>query len=333
MSEILVEVTRGNIVECIHRGDIAIVDNKNTLLHSIGNPEKITYMRSAAKPLQTLNVILSGAAEKFNLSNDEISIMCASHYAEDFHMKVLNSILSKINLKKDDIKGGIVTSLKQQYALELAYKRAELTPLHSDCSGKHTGMLSVCVHNNYPIESYLDFNHPCQQEILEHLAYMIGLDKSNISIGIDGCSAPVHSMPLRNMALGFAKLANPENLPEDYKQACNRIFKAMNDYPEMVSGTDGFCTELIKRTNGKLVGKIGAEGVYCIGIKEKNIGIAIKLEDGAMAKLPPIVVKTLSDLNVLSDKELESLSEYLIMKNRNDIDTTVGYVKPKFKLV
>lgn len=332
MSEKLIEITRGKVVETIHNGDIAIVNSKGDLLYHCGDPEKYTYWRSAAKPIQAFNVLLSGAADKYGFTDSEISIMCASHYAEEFHIKTIESILSKIGLKKENILGGIVTSLSADYALELARKQVVLNEMYTDCSGKHAGKLSVCVHKGYPIASYKELSHPCQQDILNVIAEMAEVKKEDIEIGIDGCSVPVHALPLKNMALAYAKLANPENLDTPYRKTSERIFKAMVKHPEMVSGTNGFCTDLIAASNGKLVGKVGAEGVYCVGVKGMDIGIAMKMESGSMAVLPPAVLSVLKDLNILNEEELASLGKYNPMINYNDLKNKVGEINAVFKL-
>jgi len=332
MSKKLIEITRGNIVECCHYGDIAVVNTKGEVLYSVGEAEKFTYMRSSAKPLQGLNVILSGAAEHYNLTNKELAVICSSHYAEPYHLETIQSILSKIGLNHKHILGGTVTSLSAKYALQLAWERVELNSLYSDCSGKHSGMLAVCRHSNYPIENYLSPEHQCQQEILRDIAYICELEEDDIQIGIDGCSAPVHAMPLYNMALGYARFANPADLDPSYQEACNRIFDAMNEFPEMISGTNGFCTELIKLTNGKLIGKVGAEGVYCVGLRNCGIGFAVKIESGSMAVLPPVVIQILKDLAVLTAAELSALSKYEVMPNTNDLNTVVGKIGAAFKL-
>ncbi|WP_461207738.1 asparaginase [Clostridium sp. DL1XJH146] len=333
MSEVLVNVTRGPIVESCHRGDAVVVDKRGRVLKYIGNPYKVTYIRSAGKPLQALNVILSGAAERFKFTDAEIAIMCASHYGEDFHRKTVEGILKKIGLTIDSLKCGSPLSIKEEYALKLVAEHFELNPTNSDCSGKHSGMLATCVHKGYEIEDYVKKEHILQQEILKVVAKMCEMKEEDIYLGIDGCSVPVHGMPLYNMALGFAKLANPDNLEDDYKDASNRVFKAMNNHPEMVAGTDGFCTELIKHTNGKLTGKLGAEGVYCIGFKDKDIGLAIKMEDGNYSRaLWPAVMRCLEDLNILDEDELKALDKFRVMDNTNTFNTVVGKIEPSFHL-
>lgn len=332
MAEKLIEITRNGIVESIHNGDIAITNSRGKLLYYYGNPEKFTYFRSAAKPIQTINVIRSGAHEHFAFTDDEISIMCASHYGEPFHLKTVESILKKINLNKDYVLSGTTTSLHPDYALQLAYQRVELNQLYSDCSGKHGGMLAVCQLKNYPLENYLHPSHPCQQEILEDVAYISQMDKKDIHIGIDGCSAPVHALPLINMAIAYASFTSPSNLSDDYQEAASIIFHAMNKHPEMISGTNGFCSRLIAATKHSLIGKMGAQGVYCVGIKNKDIGIAVKIEDGSMNVLAPVVLEVLSQLNLIDNESLKELDDFRIIENKNDKGTIVGQIKPIFML-
>jgi L-asparaginase II len=332
MAKKIIEITRGDIVESIHNGDIAIVNSKGDLLYQYGDANKYTYWRSAAKPIQTYNVLLSRTADHYNFNDAEIAIMCASHYGEAFHLKTVESILNKIGLNKNHILGGTVTSLNSDYALELARKQTELNPMYSDCSGKHAGKLSICKHKNYPIETYKELEHPVQQSILDIISEMAEINKEDIAIGIDGCSVPVHALPLKNMALAYAKLANPEDLIPNYKEASERIFKAMCHHPEMISGTNGFCSDLIAASNNKLVGKVGAEGVYCVGVKDRDLGIAIKMESGNMDVLPPAVIKILKDLNILDSIELKTLEQYNPIINKNDLKNKVGEINAVFEL-
>lgn len=332
MSIPLVEVTRGSLVECVHRGNIAVTDSNGILLASAGDPHTVTYMRSAAKPIQALNVIVSGAAAHFRLSGAELAVICSSHYAEPHQLQAVHGILEKIGLTVDHILGGTVTSLNPAYALELAAGHTFLTPAYSDCSGKHAGMLAVCVHKGYPVDTYLHPGHPCQQEILYLISTVCRTPENTITIGIDGCSAPVHALPLTAMARGFAAMASRQALPKDLRAPAQRIFTAMTVHPEMIAGRGGFCSDLISATQGRLIGKIGAEGVYCVGLRQEGTGIAVKIESGSMAVLPPVVVGVLEQLGLLSPQELQTLDRYRVMPNLNDRKRQVGGVRPVFVL-
>ncbi len=332
MSEILIERTRGNIVESIHRGDVAVVNRKGELLCKTGDAGKYTFMRSAAKPVQAMNVILSGAAEKFDFNDAELAIMCGSHYAEKMHVKTVQSILKKIGLDKKTIQSGSKKPLSSKVAFEYMWEKKEDDVLFNDCSGKHAGMLAVCLQKGYSITHYTEPSHPLQREILRIISHITGYEQDKISIGIDGCSVPVHALPLYNMAFGYARLAHPEGIGEGMEDAASNIFSAMNHEPFMVSGTNGFCTDLIRHTNGKLIGKIGAEGIYCVGLKEQAIGVAVKIEDGSMNVLPPVVMYILKELDVLAKSELKKLESYCTLNNYNDVNKVVGKIRPAFNL-
>jgi len=333
MSVKLLEVTRGDIVESMHRGDAAVVNYKGDLLYYAGNPRKVTYIRSAAKPIQALNVVLSSAYRQFDLSLKEIAVMCASHYGEDFHRETVEKILAKIGLSKEFILGGSVASLSKEVALLQAWNNQQPDQLYNDCSGKHAGFLAVCRKKGYSVNDYLNAEHPVQKEVLDIISKVCQYPKEKIKLGVDGCSVPVHAFPLFNMALGYARLARPDNFQSDYEEASNTIFRAMNQHPEMIAGTNGFCSELIRNTKGKLIGKIGAEGVYCIGLKKEGIGIAVKIEDGAMNRIPPAVIKILNDLNMLNEEEFHAFKKYAPMDNLNDKGVKVGEIFANFKLI
>ncbi|MBS3808480.1 MAG: asparaginase [Bacteroidales bacterium] len=328
----LVEVTRGKVTESLSRGDVAVTDGEGRIIYYAGDPHKYTYMRSSAKPLQALQVYLSGAAQHYGFSSREIAVMCGSHYGEPVHRQTVENILDKIGLTRNNLLGGTVTSLNPSYALQLEREGVELNPLFSDCSGKHAGMLAVCQYKGYPVDHYISPDHPLQQEIIQLIAGICRYEAENIAIGIDGCSVPVHALPLSHMAQGYARLTTTSLLPGEQQAAAGSIFTAMNRHPEMVAGTHGFCTELIRHTHGKLIGKIGAEGVYCIGLKNKNMGIAVKMEDGSMNRLPPVVMEVLNQLDLLSHRESQGLETYRYMDNLNDVHWKVGSIQPVFKL-
>jgi L-asparaginase II len=191
-------------------------------------------------------------------------------------------------------------------------------------------MLSICKYKGYPLDSYTHPDHPLQQELLQLLARITRYDKEAIAVGVDGCSVPVHAMPIRHMAQGFARLTTPDE--NQWSSPAGDIFRAMNRHPEMIAGTGGFCSDLIRHTHGKLIGKIGAQGVYCIGIRNKNLGIAVKMEDGNMERLKPVVIKVLEDLGLLTWQEAGVLRPYRLMNNLNDVESKVGEIRAVFEL-
>ena len=335
MSEILVEVMRGPILESIHRGDIAVVDSSGKLLYYIGDPFRVVSMRSSTKPLQALNVILTGAADKYNLTDEELSIMCSSHYGEDFHRKVIQGLIDKMGLTLDNLLVGPVPApFTVDYMVDLVKRGLEWKQSNAACSGKHCGFLAACLHQQFSVDTYDKIESPVQQQILKSIAYMCEIPQEKIMIAEDGCGVPVHGIPLYNMALGFAKLCNTGNLEDEYKTACKKITSAMIKAPEMVAGTNAFNTELIKNTNGKLICKVGAEAVFGIGILGKDLGIALKIDDGNWTRpINPVVMEIMKELGILTAQELESLSQFVSpVKYKNNHDRVVGEIKTAFKM-
>ncbi len=332
MSRIFIHKTRGPVVECVHRGDAVVVDPQGKIIAYCGDPQKYTYFRSSAKPMQALNVILSGAAKRFGLTDAELAVTCASHYAEDTHLEAVRSILSKSGVDEKYLHSGVAWSIRPEIAQRQISAGIPKQRILSDCSGKHAGMLASCAAKGYPLEGYTDPQHPVQQEILAILADVCDYPREQIAIGTDGCNVPVFALPIYNMALGYARLASPKHLPVKYRAAAKRIFAAMNAYPHMVAGTNGFCTELMLATGGRLIGKVGAQGVYCVGIREPAIGIAVKIEDGTPGMASMAMMHILKALRLLSDDEYRILERFHHLPNLNDDGLSIGEVYPVFRL-
>lgn len=333
MSAVLTEVTRGDIVESRHHGQVAVCDHTGKLLAYAGDPEMVTYIRSAAKPIQAVNLFLSGAADKYQFTPKELAIMCSSHYGEKFHQETIYGILKKIGLSTQDLLCGTPPSISADYQYKQIWEHHKLDESNSDCSGKHCGFLSVCMAKGYDIKDYNSPQHPMQQEILALMSDFCQLPKEDFAIGVDGCGVPVHGLPLKNMAMAYARFANPETLPEQYREPCRRLFQAVNEEPQMLAGTNGFCTEFLRHTHGKFIGKLGAEAVYCIGVKDKDMGITVKIEDGNYRALYPAVMSVLKQLNLLTPEEEKALEKFAVPEVRNDLGNTVGVIRPAVQLI
>lgn len=328
----LVTVIRGPVVESVHMGHVAVVDHTGHVLYRAGNPDTVTYMRSAAKPIQVLPVILSGAADTYAFTDTELAVMCASHYAEPHHLEAVRSILNRIGLTEDHLLCGPAQSLNPDVARRQAWDHQEKKPIFNDCSGKHAGMLSVCVHMGWPLDTYTDPDHPLQQDIRQRMADVCGLDPLEIQTGVDGCSVPVFAMPLSAMARSFSKLANPELVDNPVRGALHRIRYAMWGSPEMLAGTGGFCSALNRGGCGTVIGKLGAEGLYCIGVAGKDMGIALKIQDGSFRAVWPSAVRLLDQLGITGESLKQEISVFRDMPNRNAHGETVGRIHGVFRL-
>lgn len=331
----LINVYRGELLESIHYGHISVVKADGQVLKSWGD-NMITYWRSAAKPFQAMAVILSGAAEEFGLTRQELAVISASHNGEDEHQGVIRSILDKLELSESNLLCGIHPPVHKPTAQLLSSKGEKPGPIHNNCSGKHAGLLAVCKQFGWSFDDYNNPKHPLQQYILNIIEEVTDYPANRIYKGIDGCGVVVFGLPLEKMAYAYARLSNPEYLPDKYQNAAWIITESMEEYPQMVAGTDRFNTDLLKTTANKLVAKSGAEGVFCLGIhgneKYPPLGIAVKIADGNSRALPPAVVELLQELDILSDTELNQLKSYHYPDVVNNHQAIVGKLEPVFSI-
>ena len=333
----LVEVTRGKIVESVHYGSVAIVDNGGHLLHGLGDPQAVCFLRSSAKPLQVLALLEGGGAEKFGLTDQEIAVMCSSHSGSDEHFQVLQALQAKIGIRESDLLCGVHPPTDKPTAKRLLIAGQKPTPNRHNCSGKHTGMLALAKILSAPLENYLDIDHPVQQKILHTFAEMCDFPVDQIELGVDGCSAPVFAIPLTNAAMAFARLADPAQLDGKRMAACQKVFASMSAHPYLVAGTDRFDTDFMTVAGGKAISKSGAEGYVAIGIQpgalakdSPAIGLALKISDGDSENRagPLLAVEILSKLGLLSNDEMSRLQPYRSRSVTNWRKLEVGEIRP-----
>ena len=336
----LVEVWRGPIVESRHRGHLTAVDSLGRTVAALGQPETVTYVRSSGKPFQALPVIVSGTADHFGFTEQEIAIACGSHSGEPIHVDTVRSMLGKIGLDESALKCGVHEPFSAEVARELTRNQKPPSVLQNNCSGKHAAMLALALHLGAPTASYDELSHPVQQAIAKTVSQFSDVPSDQIAFGVDGCGAPVFGIPVRAMALMYARLVStPANFDVATRAASQRIIKAMIDFPEMVGGTkDRLDTELIKAGAGRLISKIGAEGVYTVGVLPcaewpAGLGLALKIEDGDDHRArPPAVIEALRQLNILAQNELAALASYAPTIIRNRRGEKVGEARAAFTL-
>ncbi len=345
------ELSRGEVIESIHHGAVAVVDVHGSLIAWYGQPEVVTYLRSTAKPFQVLPFLERGGREKFDLTDQEIALMCASHSGTDEHVRVVMSIQQKTGVREADLMCGVHMPGDEQTADALRARGELPTPNRHNCSGKHTGMLAFShldeMQSDDPAvnHAYIDPAHPIQRIIKRTFAQMCEFPEDLISVGIDGCSAPNFALPIRNAALAYARLCDPDAgsiEPAARSNACHIITSAMMNNPNMVGGPKRLDTRLMEITQGRLVAKGGAEGYQGIGLMPGALGpgspatgIAIKIADGDVrARIrPAVVLEVLRQIGALSQSELESLSEFGPQFNLfNWRKLVVGQGRPSFLL-
>lgn len=331
MSSIVARVYRGELVESIHRGDWVVANAQGEIVSACGDPDKVTYWRSSAKPFQAIPVVESGAAQKFGFTPKEIAVMCASHSGEEYHTEAVARILAKIGLAPEALQCGIHPPVYKPAAERLVEAGGRPSEIHCNCSGKHSGMLALCQYYGWDVANYLDLDHPLQQLTLDKVSRYTGVPKEDIIIGIDGCGVPVFGLPIKNMTLAWARLVNPQGFAGQEQAAMKEVASAMRAHPEMVAGTDRLCTRLMRGFKTEsLVAKAGAEAVYCVGLPEKGLGLAVKIEDGNSRAMPAVVLAILDKLGYPS-ASIRELQEYHPLHVRNHRNQVVGKIVPEVR--
>lgn len=328
---LIVEVTRGGIVESRHTGAYAVVNAAGEIVASAGDIAASVYPRSAIKAFQCLAMLESGAADRFGFTPEEIALACSSHNGEPAHVAVARAMLAKASTSEENYECGAHWPIEG--AAHDAAVRALPAPLpvHNNCSGKHAGMLAHCVACGYGKDDYLATAHPLQREIRRAVATMTGCAESDLREGIDGCSAPNYALPLGRLALAFARLAD-DGGQTAFDGAPRTLAGAMRRYPEMVSGEGRSDLALTRAGAGDWVCKVGAEGVQAIGIRSRGLGIAIKIDDGGRRGLLAVTREVLAQAGLLEAGAREALAAHERPAIRNYRGIVTGALTPLFVL-
>ncbi|MEO3432546.1 asparaginase [Inquilinus sp. CAU 1745] len=324
---IVVEVTRGPIVESRHRGIAVIADAHGRVQGHWGDLGRSIYPRSAIKSLQALPLVESGAADAFSVSEEELALSCSSHNGEKVHTKSVAAWLDRMGLSADDLECGAQIPYDSATAEALVRDGVPTSALHNNCSGKHAGFLAVAKHLGEPTGGYVRFDHPVQQRILGILEQMTGQELGDAPWGVDGCSIPTVAVPLGGLAVAMARLADPEDLPEKRAEAAVRLRTAWGKHPYLIAGRDRFDTAVMKAGQGRFMVKAGAEGVSCAVLPEQGLGIAVKIEDGAERAASVAMAALLRHVGALDDAGWASLGDagHPVLKNRRGLE--VGQVR------
>jgi L-asparaginase II len=319
---VLVEITRGPLVESVHRGAVAIADAKGTLVFALGETEAVVYPRSSLKPIQALPLVESGAAEAFGLSDAEVALACASHSGEPMHTERVAAWLARIGCTASDLACGAHPS-RYEPVFEAMVKRNEApTRIFNNCSGKHSGFLTLARHWDIATAGYETHDHPVQVAIETALCELAGLE-GRLAWGVDGCAAPNFALPLSAFARALAKLAAPDGLPPPRAAAARRIVTSMMAHPELVAGTGRACTRLMQAARGRAAVKTGAEGVFAAILPEMGLGVAVKIDDGAGRAADTAIAAILARLGIIPDD-----NDLIRVPIKNTRDAITGERRP-----
>jgi len=318
----LVENVRGSIVESRHEVHVAVVDAAGKLVAAAGDPDYVTFWRSAAKPFQAQPLVDDGVVERFGLKREDLALTCASHSSQPDQVALVREFLQRIGCAERDLMCGPHKPLSDAVAKDYEMRGVRLTAVTSNCSGKHTGMLALAKHHGWPIEFYARVDHPVQQRCLKSVSEYtdVPIESSppdplshgrggTLGVGVDGCGVACFALPLRNMALAYTRLDGP-------------ILEAMMHHPELIAGQGRPCTEMMRAHPGRVVTKVGAEGVYSALLVREGLGVALKVVDGHS------LASALAIANVLSELGLKPQPSSLIRKAiTNSRGETVGEMR------
>jgi L-asparaginase II len=323
---LIVNVSRGDLVESVHRVAACAVDAGGKVIYRAGDIEAPVFLRSTAKPLIAAAIVEAGARERFGLDAREIAVIAASHSGEPFHLRAVLSILEKIGMEVSALQCGLHAPYDERAAGDLRRAGIEPTAVHNNCSGKHAGILALCKILGADTATYLRQDNPAQRYILDFCARLSDDDASSWPLGGDGCGIPVYATGLRKAALSFARFATLEGSSPSDALALETVRDAMAAHPEYVSGTGQIDTELMLAAPGTLVAKAGAEGVHGIAALEKGFGYVSKVLDGSARGRGPSTVAVLRELGALSEEQAAKLARFARPTVYNRAGRAVGEI-------
>ena len=326
------EIRRGGRVESVVRADGVVVDSAGRLVAWFGNPHRETYWRSSAKPFQAVPLVLSGAAAQFDLDVRDVAIAAASHSGEPRHFTRVERLLQRGGLTAADLACGADWPKHAPTADAMRRAGLEPSPLHHNCSGKHAGMLLTAAARGVATTGYVEPDHPVQQEIRQVVAQFTGVPAGDLATGVDGCGVPTFYLPLSRMAWAYARLYDGRGLADDQAAAGQMVAEAMRTHPELVSGEGRLEARLAEATDGRVMSKGGAEGLYCGALPERGWGVAVKVDDGGTRARRSLVAAVLSLLPVLAEEARMRLAALAVESIPNYAGRTIGEMMPIVEL-
>lgn len=321
---------RGSVVESRHRLQCTAVDARGTLVAGTPHADLVTMIRSAAKPFQLLPLVERGHADRFGFSDEQLAIMASSHVGSRYHVERVTGILARLGLGPESLACGYHDPDDPVSRDDVLRAGLPRTALYNNCSGKHAGLLALTLAEGWPLEGYHLPEHPTQRLLKRTLAEVSGVPAASLVEGVDGCSLPVHALPLGAMARSYALLGAARPDGDARSRALARIARSMATYPAAVEGPGRPCTRMMEAGRGRLVAKNGAEGLMLLASREREggLGIAIKCEDGGSRAVAPAAVTVLEWLGLLSPGEVEELGTLRRPVIKNVVGLAVGALEP-----
>lgn len=328
MTSSCVTVVRSGIVESSHAVHVAVVDETGQLVGSAGNPSRVTFFRSSAKPLQALPLVEDGVADGYDLDPRDLAFCCASHGGEPVHVAGVRALLAKVGVAEDRLGCGAHLPMHPPAARDLIREGHSAQRVHNNCSGKHAGMLALAKYHGWPLDGYMDAQHPVQQRMLDEITRWSGVKRDRIEVGVDGCGVACFALPVGAMALAYARFAAAAR----DGAAPEVIVSAMTSHPFEVAGTQRLCTAIMAECAGRVFAKVGAEGVYGAGIVGRGLGVGLKVEDGGWRAAEVALLSVLEQLDALPSQPGAALARFLPVRLTNTCGEQVGTISAQIDL-
>lgn len=325
---------RGGQPESWLSGALAVVDDRGDVRARWGDPSVATFLRSSLKMVQAIPLVANGAADTFGLKPAHIALACASHDGEPFHLEAARYILAAAGVPESALHCGPHAPLSRKSADDLVRAGGTPQPIHNNCSGKHAGMLAACAQMDWPLDGYWNADHPLQEQIRSALANLAEVDADSMPFGVDGCGVPTYHLSLEAFARAIARFVVGAGLPAHEADATPRIVAAMNEHPEMVGGTERFCTAAPRAANRPVMAKGGAEGYYVLAWREGERGVALaaKAAAGDSRGTNFAVAEAMRQLGLLADDGLDTLARWHLDPIRNHAGDVIGERVPLLRL-
>ncbi|MEZ4423257.1 MAG: asparaginase [Gemmatimonadota bacterium] len=323
-----IAVLRGAVEESSHAVHAAVVDAHGRTVASVGDPDRVTFFRSSAKPLQALPLVEDGVADRFGFTAAELAICCASHGAEPRHVALVQGMLDRLGLSADALECGAHPPMHGPSAEALVRSGRAPGRIHNNCSGKHTGMLALALHHGWDPSGYAGAEHPVQRRMRTEVARWSARPAADIPVAVDGCGVSCFALPVRDMAAAYARFAAQAR----QGGSARRIVDAMTTHPWAVAGEGRLCTDLMAQTEGRLFAKVGAEGVYGAGAPAEGLGIGLKVEDGGWRAAGVALLAVLDAVGLLSEDDRSALEGWAHPPVHDTRGEVVGRVEPALRV-
>lgn len=319
-----VEVTRGEIVESVHRVHAAVIGEDEVLVGAARDTGLVSHWRSCSKFFQVIPLLASGGFDQLGWGDRELALACASHGGEPEHVALASAMLASLGLEEGDLSCGPHEPLSSRGARLWRESGAPLSRLHNNCSGKHAAMLARAKTSGWATRGYEQAEHPVQRACVGEVSAWTGVPLDDMPLAVDGCGVTVMALPLDRMALAYARWARAVHAGDAIPL---RTATALRAHPELLGGTDRFDTVILQETQGAVIAKVGAEGVHSIAVPSLGLGLALKVEDGALRAQHIAVLAALQQLGVLPTDLPPRLAEFAVRPVRNTRGEMVGELR------